>query len=258
MKTHRFSVIAMAGAVATALLFGGAAAAQQVSSIINADQRNIKLAQESQDRIDKIVDETRSMEDQYRAVMKELDGLNVYNQLLQKQVSNQDLEITTLGTSIDDVTVIERQIRPLMLRMIEGLQKFVELDVPFLIDQRRERVGFVADLMERSDVTVAEQFRQVMEAFKDENDYGRTISTYVGELEIDGAIREVDFLRIGRLALLYQTKDASSTGAWDQANKTWVSLGADFRSQVRQGLRIARQQVAPDLVLLPVPPAEDS
>lgn len=258
MKTHRISVTARAGAVIAALLFGGVAAAQQVSSVINADQRNIKLAQESQDRIDKVVDETRSMEDQYRAVLKELDGLKVYNQLLAKQVSNQETEMSNLSTSIDDVTVIERQIRPLMLRMIEGLQKFVELDVPFLLDKRRERVGFVKDLMERSDVTVAEQFRQVMEAFQDENEYGRTISTYVGELDIDGAIREVDFLRIGRLALLYQTKDASSTGAWDQAGKTWEPLGADYRSQVRQGLRIARQQVAPDLVLLPVPPTEGS
>lgn len=252
MKTHRIS------AIACSLLLGAFASAQQVSTVLNADLRNIKLAQESQQRVDKIVSDTRTLTDQYRAVLKELEGLEVYNRLLNKQVSSQQEEMNDLNDSIDKVTVIERQIRPLMLRMIDSLEQFISLDVPFLKVKRAERVEFLKELMERSDVTVAEQFREVLETFQRENEYGRTIEAYEGELEIAGGIREVDFLRIGRIALLYQTKDASRTGAWDQAKRDWVELGAEYRSQVRQGLRMARNQVAPDLLLVPVPPAEGS
>ena len=83
-----------------------------------------------------------------------------------------------------------------MLKMIDALDQFVELDMPFLLEERRQRVAFLRTLLERSDVTVAEKFRRLLEAYEIENDYGRTIESYKGSLDVDGASREVDFLRI--------------------------------------------------------------
>ena len=74
----------------------------------------------------------------------------------------------------------------------------------------------------------------------------------VGSLELDGASREVDFLRVGRVALLYQTVDAEIYGRWDQASRSWIPLSAEYRNQIRNGIKIARKQVAPNLLLLPV------
>ena len=67
----------------------------------------------------------------FKAVNKEIDGLLVYNKQIEKQIANQDQEILDLNKAIDEVSVIERQITPLMLRMIDGLEQFVALDVPF-------------------------------------------------------------------------------------------------------------------------------
>ena len=70
-------------------------------------------------------------------------------------------------------------------------------------------------------------------------------------------MREVDFLRIGRVALLYQTHDGAITGAWDNAARAWVDLQAGvYHSAVAKGLRMARKQLAPDLLTLPVVAAE--
>ena len=197
-------------------------------------------------------DEIGSLEQQYIAVMKEVEGLEVYNALLQKQLDSQTQEMADLNNSIDQVSVIERQVTPLMLKMIEGLEQFVELDVPFLIEERRNRVAFLGTLLERSDVTVAEKFRRLLEAYEIENDYGRTIEAYKGSLELDGAVREVDFLRIGRTALLYQTVDAEIFGMWDKSQGAWVSLPAEYRNQIRSGIKMARKQVAPNLLILPI------
>ncbi|HSN72582.1 MAG TPA: DUF3450 domain-containing protein [Steroidobacteraceae bacterium] len=244
--------------IAVAIAVAGPSAvlqAQSVDSVLQAETRNVRIAQESQERIDKVVQETRSLVDQYKGINKEIDGLNVYNQLLERQIAAQQEEIDNTTTSIEQVTVIERQILPLMVRMIEGLEQFVELDVPFLKEERARRVDSLKNLLERSDVTVAEKFRRVMEAYQIENDYGRTIESYKGSVEIGGAERAVDFLRVGRVAFLYQTEDGQETGAWDQENRQWVDVGGS-RNQVRTGIAIAQKQQAPDLLMLPIPAPE--
>jgi hypothetical protein len=112
-------------------------------------------------------------------------------------------------------------------------------------------------MLERQDVTVAEKFRRVMEAYQIENEYGRTIEEYKGSLEVDGLLREVDFLRIGRVALMYQTSDGQRQGVWDQDAGEWVALGGEYRNRIRQGFRVARRQIAPELLILPIPAPEE-
>ncbi len=252
-KRNGVLLISTLGAIFTAEMVAG----QAVDRIVAAEERRIQQAQASQDVIDGIVEETRSIVEEYRAVMKEVDGLIVYNTLLDRQIADQEQELSNLRTSIDSVTVIERQILPLLTRMIEGLERFVAADVPFLAEERSERVTGLRDLLGRADVSRSEMFRVVMEAWQIENDYGRTIFAYTGELEIDGTNREVDFLQIGRVAFIYQTPDGVNSGAWDQVNREWVPLGSEYRNSIRQGLRLARNQVGPSLLLLPIAAPEE-
>jgi hypothetical protein len=230
---------------------------QAVDELVAVENLRIQVAQGQQDQIDEIVTETRSLAEEFRGVMKEVDGLIVYNTLLDRQIADQEQVLANLRTSIDQVQIIERQILPLLTRMIDGLDSFVALDVPFLLDERTARVESLTALLGRADVTAAEKFRVVMEAWQIENDYARTIFAYTDELSIDGTTREVDVLQIGRIALLYQTADGAQSGAWDQRNRTWVSVGNEFRNPIREGIRLARNQVAPDLLLLPLAPPEE-
>ncbi len=242
------------GAIFTAKM---AAGQQAVDELVTAENLRIQVAQGQQDQIDEIITETRSLAEEFRGVMKEVDGLIVYNTLLDRQIADQEQELANLRTSIDQVQIIERQILPLLTRMIDGLDSFVALDVPFLLDERTARVESLTALLGRADVTAAEKFRVVMEAWQIENDYARTIFAYTDELSIDGATREVDVLQIGRIALLYQTADGAQSGAWDQRNRMWVPVGNEFRNPIREGIRLARNQVAPDLLLLPLAPPEE-
>ncbi len=248
----------LAGCAAAAAALSLAAQAQSLNDVIGVQQNRTKLAQESQQKIDTVVDQTRLLEDQYKAVLKEVEGLRIYNELLQRQINRQVAKMAELNDSIDRVAVVSRQIAPLMLRMIESVTQFVSLDVPFLMEERQARVAQLELLLETQEITVAERFRKVMETYQIENDYGRTIEAYTGTLNIDGATRNVEFLRIGRIALLYQTADGKLSGAWDQDERKWVTLGNEYKNSIRQGLRIANKQIAPDLVLLPVDTPEAS
>ena len=225
--------------------------AQVLSQILETQTERTLIAQESQVRVDKVVTQTRSMEDQYRANLKEIDGLRIYNKLLELQIENQERVKVDLEQSIANVAIVNRQIVPVMTRMIDSLEQFISLDVPFLNQERTDRVEALKELMSRQDVTVAEKFRKVTEAYQIENDYGRTIETYKDTLDLDGAILELDFLRIGRIALMYQSVDGKISGVWNQDTQSWDDASSQ-RNQIKLGLSIAKKQVPPDLVILPV------
>ncbi|WP_371194161.1 DUF3450 domain-containing protein [Glaciecola sp. SC05] len=217
----------------------------------SADQIN-ESARQSQNTIDGIAGQIDGKLQQYKTLIKEIEGLEVYNGQLRKQILNQQEEMQNLNDAIDEVSVIERQITPLMMNMIDGLEQFVALDVPFLAQEREDRIADLNAMMDRADVSPSEKFRRVMEAFQVEMDYGRTIEAYSGLQSIDGQEREVQFLRIGRTALLYQTRDASRQGAWNKQTRQWEELDSSYRTQITKGLRIAKKQLAPDLLMVPV------
>jgi len=243
--------ITVAVLATTILAASGSVFAQTVDQVLQAEQRRLTLAQQSQERINEIVEGTRSLEDQYRAINKEIDGLRVYNRLMKAQTDGQQAVLEDIALSMDQVDVINRQIFPLMERMIDGLEQSVQLDVPFLMDERTERIEDLKSIMERSDVSVAEKFRKVMEAFQIENDYGSSSEFYTQSLTLDGTTRSYNMLRIGRVGLYFQSDDSSITGRWDNEAREWV-IDNSARSEVRTGIRMARQLIAPDLIIIPV------
>ena len=250
LLTTLVSCLALLGAV-------HAVHSSTLDSILNVSEEKNEAARESQARIDRLADETRDLLSDYKSVMKQIDGLKVYNTRLQRQLDNPNQRIADIDESIEQVTIIQRQMTPLVVRMLDGLERFVELDVPFHMEEREQRIEFLRDNIDRADLSIAEKFRQVLEAYKIENEYGRKIDAYKGSVEIDGAQREVNFLRVGHIALLYQTTDTELSGAWDQENRTWVPLDrGEYRAAIMKGLRIARQTASIDLLTMPIPAPE--
>ena len=196
----------------------------QVEQIEQEGIERTAAGQATQNKIDALHEDTRDLVDDYYAHLKLVQGLRMYNDMLQQQLSAQDQEIATLQKSIADVATVERQILPLMSRMIDGLDQFVALDVPFLQEERQARVEGLRKLLPRADVTVAEKTRRVMEAYQIENDYGRTIEAYKGKLDLVGASFDADFLRVGRIALMYRVVGSQDVGYWDISDQQWVCL----------------------------------
>ena len=153
MKTYSRICIA----VVFAALTGSVTLAQDPAGpVLNEEAGRIADNQQAQKQVDKVHEETLDLASQYQNKLKVVDGLKVYNALLQKQLDAQEREVATLKSSIANATVIERQMVPLMIRMLDGLEEFIALDVPFLLEEREER-GHV----ERVDETGLERRQQV-------------------------------------------------------------------------------------------------
>ena len=257
-KTSGRRMTTVVVATAVVAITGGVFAQQTVDDVLNANEQRMKLAQVSQESINGVVEGTRTITDQYRAINKEIDGLRVYNRLMTAQVQGQQATLDDIALSMDQVDVINRQIFPLMERMIDGLEQSIDLDIPFLLEERQNRIATIKETMARSDVSVAEKFRKVMEAYQIELDYGSSAEWYKQSLEIQGGVRDYNMLRIGRIGLYFQSDDSQITGMWDAAVGDYVVLGNENRGEIRKGLRMARQLIAPELLLIPLPAAGEA
>ena len=216
-------------------------------------QRSSDLgSKDSQIIVSNLSDERQNLLGQYRLVLQQIDRLIAYNDYVERLIVDQEAQITDIRKQLDQFALIERGIVPLMLDSIDILDKFIDLDVPFLLEERKARVARLRTIMDLSDVTVSEKYRQIMDAYQIETTYGRDIEAYTGLLEIDGESRQVDFLRIGRTSLTYQTPDQEETGFWNKQAGQWEKLPNKYQNYVTQGLRVARKQVTPNLLELPI------
>lgn len=256
MKKQQIRAVALTTVLSVGAFIGAAQADQTLDNILKEGHAMTAAGVQSQKRIDKLQDETDDLYQEFRSVNKEIDGLRIYNRQLERQIASQKRVIENLTRSIEQVTVRERQMQPLILRMLDSLEQFVALDIPFLPAERQERIEQLRAVQERADISVAEKFRQVLEAYKIEAEYGRNALVYEDTLNIGGSEKQVNMLMVGRIALVYQTKDRELTGVWDQKNRTWVELDrGTYANAVANAIKVAEGGI-PEMMRLPIPAPE--
>jgi hypothetical protein len=243
------------GAVASATLLVGAAQAQELlESTVDKESKINTDAAASQRRISQLAQQTTDLISEYRKVVRETESLQIYNDQLEKVVTDQRAEVVSINNQLEGLESTNRGVVPLMLEMIDTLDQIVEADMPFRLEERRERVLKLRDMMDQADVTTSEKYRRIMEAYQGELEYGRTTEAYSEALPTTG--QTVEFLRIGRTLLVFQTSDQETTGWFNPSTRAYEDLPEKYRLEVKEGLAIARNEKAPTLVVLPVPGPE--
>lgn len=187
----------------------------------------------------------------YARAVTDAESLGRFNQLLEEQVRSQEAEVASIERQLVEIETTNRQVQPLMQQMVDTLDRFIQLDVPFLLEERTARMNNLKSVMERADVSVAEKYRLILDAYQTELEYGRTLEAYEGHLGTGAEARTVEFARLGRVSLMYRTLDGSETGYWDADKKDWV-VDASLRGAVEEALRVAKDDGPPELLTVPV------
>jgi hypothetical protein len=224
--------------------------AQQLDAVLAAQAATNQAAEASQEKINKLSDETTDLTTKYRRLLSDADSIKRYAEELGKQVGAQNEEMESLRRQLADIETVQRDVYPLMEKMVASLEQFVALDIPFLLQERTDRVNKLKDMMTK-DFSVSEKYRRIMEAYSIEMEYGRTLDAYEGTIGEGDAQRAVQFVRLGRISLMYQTLDGQSTGYWDADQKTWVEDNS-YQRDVKEALGVAQKKGAPDLLIVPV------
>ena len=234
-------------------------AQEQVTEEINPVTESVAVSTKSieksgltQEQIIKLDETTRILLADYQSTTKEFESLKLYNDQVQKIINSQIEEIENIILKIDELDKTNQRIVPLMLKMIDGLENFILLDIPFLMKERSSRVRNLKETMDRGDISTSEKFRLITEAYKTELEYGRTIETYRDNIEIDGVETSADFLRVGRIALTYLTVDGNKGGYWDTQSSSYVKASSSIRRATGDALKIASKQAPPALIKIPL------
>ncbi len=244
--------VLLAGFALVATSLPAEAQQQTLQQSVSTQQRIVKHSAQTQKKIDNLADSTQQLLAHYLLTEQRIDQLKKYNDNLQSLIDNQRSRVTSLKRQLGQLGDVAHGIVPLMEQMITGLNHFIKLDVPYQLDSREQTVQRLRVLMTNSDVSIAERYRQIMAAYLDELQAGRTMDAYRGQLTVNNKPQTVDFLRLGRVVLCYQTLDQSQTGCWNQRIRKW-QVKNNSRREVIAGLKMARKQISPTLLILPVP-----
>jgi len=234
-----------------AVVFTLPAGAQQLDRAMQVAKGSTAASAASQQRVENLDDEADSMLRDYRAVLQQIDNIQLFVDQQDIYLDSQSAEIRSLNRQLDTVESIKQGMAPMMLRMTIAIEDSIEADLPFNLGDRRARVQRIKDTLANPNVSPAEQYRQVLNAYKIEVSYGYGIASYEGRHPAKAGMK-VNYLRYGRTALLYMTKDGSEIASFDMKSKKWVEVPNSKANAVRKAIRIAKEQSAPDIVMAPI------
>lgn len=217
-----------------------------LSQDIKNDSQKNSLS--TQVKINSLDDKTKKMYEEYKKYLSLSQTQSRYNKQLRELIVSQDNEMAILLSDIQKIEHTHKNIIPLMQKMISNLDAFIKLDTPFLLKEREARVKKLKENMKRADVSVSDKYRQILEAYMIENDYAKNIESYKDKVDE----KVVELLRIGRVALYYQTLDFKNSGMWDKKKKKFISLDSSYNKKILQAIKISKRQITPDLLILPM------
>lgn len=248
----RLRILTASAVLALGASLGAQGAGSPATEAIDEQARSQSEAAATQERIDRLDDQSRAALEEYRETLRHIDQLKNYNAQMDRMIATQQAEVMELEREISGIEDTKRQILPLMRQMLDVIGQLVEADAPFLLEERTTRIEELEALMQQAGTSLAEKFRRLLEAYQIELEYGNTIEAYRAELPRSSESRTVELLRIGRTELYYLSLDAQEAGVWDRRTGGWEVLPRGDVQKIRQGLRLARKELPPDLIRLPI------
>ena len=210
----------------------------------------------AQKEIDNLDEQAKKLYYEFKDTVSEYEGLRRYDDQLEKIVFSQEEEINSILKQIDSLDNVNKEILPFLKETIDSLRKFVNLDIPFLKESRLARLDNLDSIILKSNVTTAEKFRKVFEAYQVETAFGNTIETYPGFIELEGQTITVDYFRMGRLGWYYRSANGKESGYWNKFEDSWVHTNGKLNDEIKLALDIANRQTPPNFITLPVQPVE--
>ena len=223
----------------------------QLESALNTAKASTSASAASQQRVERLDDEADTAVREYRAVLQQKDNIALFVAQQDIFLQSQKSEIASLRRQLGTVEQIKQGMSPMMLKMAAEIEDAIKADMPFNLAERLARVERMKNVLADPDVSPAEQYRQVLNAFKIEVSYGQGIDSYEG-MHPTKPGNVVNYLRFGRVSLVYMTKDESEVGRYNIDTRSWDILSGADALALRKAIRISRGEAAPDVVFAPV------
>jgi len=259
LKNKSYSLVlvaALSSATFSPFVFANDSA-QAIDHAQALTQKMNNTAVNSQHKIDKSADRTLSMQAEIERLQEEVDNLAVYRDHLAKLVNNQNQELNSLDEQLQGIKTTRQGIVPLMYKMLAGLDDIINTGKPIKKQQRLARLEKLNVMMGQADVSDAEKYRRILEAYQIEIDYGTKLGVYQSEIMLASAATPitVDLLHLGRIAFVARSLDSQSYWQWHDERQEWITI-TEHTHGIDKAFKMANKQIAPSLISLPVTTAQ--
>jgi hypothetical protein len=189
-------------------------------------------------RYDRLAEENRRLAARIEALEENVSASN--RRIKQKEKQLADIEHVTVG------------IEPFLMETIGRIAALTTDGLPFLQEERQQRLERIREMMADPDVPVSEKYRKVMEALLVEAEYGNTIEVYQKTIDADGKTMLANIFRLGRLSLFYQTMDRQESGWFNAADSAWEKLPNTYNRDISTAIDIGAKRQPVELLTLPL------
>lgn len=245
MLLHLVVVLALSG-------LASPSGAADIQSVQNSTLTTLQQEQKSQKETDQWSNEKQALANEILEQKTRLQWDRYQNTKYQEYIERKKADIAELQRQKEKMQQLRMALEPYLDETLQRLEAFVASDLPFLAQERADRLHFLTDSLADPDLDLSEKLRRVLEGLKAEADYGNNIEVTSEKLELEGGETQVDVLRLGRVALFYMTRDGRNLGRWDASKKSWVAIDRDYASSLQLAMDIAAHKRAAELVELPL------
>jgi len=171
----------------------------------------------------------------------------------QRYVDTASARVADLDKTLQELKRMETELEGDLVRAEEVLEGLVRDDLPFLAQERSDRLAFLARTVGDYDLAGAEKLRRLLEGMQAELSYSVQCEAGPGVIQAEGASRNVTLVRAGRAGLYALSPDGRRAWVWTPA-QGYAPLDEKSSRAVR---RAARMLSSKRILALPVLPFQE-
>ncbi len=235
------------------LLTGSVSIAEEVNEKIKQPvEDSIAIRQKTQKDIEKWSEKKSTLETEYDALVENRKRLAMERDHLAKELESTQKRIANLENQIEAMEKISEQLTPFLYGVYEKVVESVDQRLPFLQVERSERLANLKKTLDDPQIVLGEKFRKIMEALFVEAEYGNTVEVFQEKIFLGDEDVLVNVLRLGRISLLFETLDQTTSGYFDLDENQWKALPQSANRDIRIAMEIGSKRRPADVVTLPL------
>ena len=250
MKRKISMATLLAGLLGTAAL--GPVHAQEGKSLSDTVARTVATQQETQKKQEAWAEEKNDLTARYRAAMAQVDYLDKTRAFEQKEVNSLDASIAELNRRMVESVKLKDNLEDTLNVVVDHLENRVNKDIPFLMNERRERIASVREAIAKPELSAAEKLRRVLEALQVEANYGNTVDVSQERIKVGDEEISADIIRIGRVSVFWRSPDGNRVGEFDRGTGQWVEMDHKYAHVISDVREMVMRLRSTKVVTLPL------
>jgi hypothetical protein len=215
-------------------------------------EKSIEVGRTSQQEADRWAEERKKLAARYDRLTARREDLARRRDRLQRAVETRRAAVVSLERQLSETERITGEILPFLEQTYQRLSERIREDLPFLTQERSNRLLRLREILDDGLVSDAEKFRKTMEALLVEAEYGNTVEVYRQPIDLNGREVLTDVFRLGRISLFFQTLDGSQAGFFDPSSTSWQALPQETHRAIATAMEIGSRHRSVELLSLPI------